>query len=81
MGQRRAIRGLVALVVALLTIGAVVAQDATGQETPARRASLQHRRHRLFYLIILRKGLLFWEVPTLGNPILPQQSVSLIQKN
>jgi hypothetical protein len=38
MGQRRAITGLVAWVVALLTIGVVVVQDATAQETPPKDA-------------------------------------------
>jgi cell division protein FtsL len=36
MGQRRAITGLVAWVVALSAIGVVVAQDATAQEVAAR---------------------------------------------
>ena len=38
MGQRRAITGPVAWVVALLTIGVVVVQDATAQETPPKDA-------------------------------------------
>ena len=38
MGQRRAITGLVAWVVALSTIGVVVVQDATAQETSPKDA-------------------------------------------